>query len=127
MTNKKFTPKGRKKEEDKSFITSLIRNDPDVRKVFEEEAHRIEIAEQNKVARDSDILLLMALHEIYGFGEVRLKRFVKGLVELREYFKDFYEDDYIYAMEMRLKKETGIDIDEIEKEIENYVKSANQG
>lgn len=67
-----------------------------------------------------DAIILWVLHEEYGFGEARLKKFfetfntaVNGLLERYEMAED-ETDDQIWLFTHKLK-EAGIDIDEWEK------------
>lgn len=107
-----------KKSETHSYIDNLVHNDPEVRKVILEEAHRVQLEELKEMSEDLDTLILMSLHSIYGFGRERLLRFSKGLVELQKYYADRYEDCDMFAMKRDLKRFTGIDIAELEKEVE---------
>lgn len=101
-----------------SHIDRLLKNDPNVQKAIQEEAHRVNLLEAKKQAEDIDALILMTLHTVYGFGKTRLLRFAKGLAELQKYYEDRYEDCDIYAMKMHLRDYVGIDVTELQKEVE---------
>lgn len=99
-------------------INSLIKNDPEVQKAIQEEAHRVNLLEAKKQAEDIDALILMTLHKVFGFGKTRLLRFAEGLTELQKYYEDRYEDCDIYAVKKHLKEDVGIDVAELQKEVE---------
>lgn len=107
-----------KKSETRSYIDGLVHNDPEVQKVILEEAHRVQLLEAKAQAEDIDALILMNLYQVFGFGKTRLMRFVKGLVELQKYYEDRYEDCDMFAMKKHLKDYIGIDVSELQKEVE---------
>lgn len=107
-----------KKSETRSYIDGLIHNDPEVQKAILEEAHRVQLLEAKAQAEDIDALILMNLYQVFGFGKTRLMRFVKGLVELQKYYEDRYEDCDMFAMKKHLKDYIGIDVSELQKEVE---------
>ena len=112
-----------------SHIDRLLKNDPTVQQAIQEEAHRVNLLEAKKQAEDIDALILMTLHDIFGFGKTRLLRFAKGLAELQKYYEDRYEDCDIFAMKMHLKDYVGIDVTELQKEVERLAteESTNKG
>lgn len=112
-----------------SHIDRLLKNDPLVQQAIQEEAHRVNLLEAKKQAEDIDALILMTLHDIFGFGKTRLLRFVKGLAELQKYYEDRYEDCDLFAMKMHLKDYVGIDVTELQKEVERLAteESTNKG
>ena len=112
-----------------SYINRLLKSDPNVQKAIQEEAHRVNLLEAKKQAEDIDAIILMTLHEIFGFGKTRLLRFAKGLAELQKYYEDRYEDCDIFAMKMHLKDYVGIDVTELQKEVERLAteESTNKG
>ena len=112
-----------------SHIDRLLKNDPTVQQAIQEEAHRVNLLEAKKQAEDIDALILMTLHEIFGFGKTRLLRFAKGLAELQKYYEDRYEDCDLFAMKMHLKDYVGIDVTELQKEVEKLAaeESSNKG
>ena len=113
----------------RSHIDRLLKNDPIVQKAIQEESHRVNLLEVKKQAEDIDTLILMTLHDIFGFGKTRLLRFAKGLAELQKYYEDRYEDCCIFAMKMYLKDNIGIDVSELQKEVERLAaeESSNKG
>ena len=112
-----------------SHIDRLLKNDPTVQQAIQEEAHRVNLLEAKKQAEDIDALILMTLHDIFGFGKTRLLRFAKGLAELHKYYEDRYEDCDIFAMKAHLRDYVGIDVTELQKEVERLAaeESSNKG
>ena len=112
-----------------SHIDRLLNNDPNVQKAIQEEAHRVNLLEAKKQAEDIDALILMTLQDVFGFGKTRLLRFAKGLAELQKYYEDRYEDCDIFAMKTHLKDYVGIDVTELQKEVERLAaeESSNKG
>ena len=118
-----------KQSDMQSHIYRLLKDDPNVQKAIQEEAHRVNLLEAKKQAEDIDALILMTLHDIFGFGKTRLLRFAKGLAELQKYYEDRYEDCDLFAMKMHLKDYVGIDVTELQKEVERLLteESSNKG
>lgn len=118
-----------KRSDMQSHIDKLLKNDPDVQKAIQEEAHRVNLLEANKQAEDIDALILMTLHEIFGFGKTRLLRFAKGLAELQKYYEGRYEDCDLFTMKSHLRDYVGIDVAELQKEVERLAteESSNKG
>lgn len=112
-----------------SHIDRLLKNNPDVHRTIQEEAHRVNLLEAKKQAEDIDALILMTLHEVFGFGKTRLLRFAKGLAELQKYYEDRYEDCDLYAIKVHLRDYVGIDVAELQKEVERLAneESADKG
>ena len=113
----------------RSYIDRLLKNDPTVQQAIQEESHRVNLLEIKKQSEDIDTLILMTLHDIFGFGKTRLLRFAKGLAELQKYYEDRYEDCDLFAMKMHLKDYVGIDVTELQKEVERLAaeESSNKG
>lgn len=107
-----------KKSETRSYIDGIVHKDLEVQKIISEEAHRLNLLEAKKQAEDLDTLILMSLYEVFGFGKTRLLRFVKGFVKLQKYYEDRYEDCDMFAMKKYLKDYIGIDVSELQKEVE---------
>lgn len=118
-----------KQSDMQSYIDRLLKNDPTVQQAIQEEAHRVNLLEAQKQAEDIDALILMTLHEIFGFGKTRLLRFAKGFAELHKYYEDRYEDCDIFAMKAHLRDYVGIDVTELQKEVERLAteESSNKG
>ena len=112
-----------------SHIDRLLKSDPTVQQAIQEEAHRVNLLEAKKQAEDIDALILMTLHEIFGFGKTRLLRFAKGLAELQKYYEGRYEDCDLFTMKSHLRDYVGIDVAELQKEVERLAteESSNKG
>lgn len=64
-----------------------------------------------------DCMLLLMIHRRYGKGKKALIEFHKDFIETFRHFENFYEDDGNEIAKIKLRQETGIDIDELyEKE-----------
>lgn len=117
--SKVSTPKGSVKSSAvRERIDSMLHNDPKVQEAIREEARRANLLEAKRQAEDIDALILISLHRIFGFGKKRLLQFVEGLAELQKYYEDRYEDCDIYAMKVHLREQVGIDVAELQKEVE---------
>lgn len=117
QSKKKKGPAPVNKNEARKYINSLIQKDPKVQEAILEEARRINLLEAQKQQEDIDVMILMTLHECFGFGKTRLLRFAKGLVKVHKYYLDRYEDSDIYAMKSYLKDKVGLDVEKLEEEI----------
>lgn len=118
-TKKKKDPAYMVKQSDfRSHIDRVLKYDPNVQKAIEEEARRSNLEEAKRVSEDLDCLILLSLNEIFGFNKIRLMRFVKGLVRLRKYYAERYEDCDLYAMRQHLLERTGIDVSKLSEEVE---------
>lgn len=76
----------------------------------------------DKFALELDATILWTLHEGFGFGAERCKRFYNKVVECREDLLKRYdmEDDAEFILIHKLK-EIGIDLREWEKELKNHI------
>lgn len=109
-----------KQSEMSSFIGQMLQTE-EVKKVIKEEAERVNLQEAQKMAEDIDVLILMTLHTEFDFGKVRLERFVKGLAKLKKYYEGRYEDSDIFAMKRYLEERVGVNIADIQKEVDKIV------
>lgn len=117
-----------KQSDMQSHINRLVYTDPIVQKAIKEEAHRLNLLEAKKQAEDIDALILMTLHDVFGFGKKRLMKYVAGLAELQNYYEDRYEEYALGAIRMHLRDHVGIDVTEFHKEVEEFAKeNANKG
>ena len=111
-----------KKSEMRQFFDNAMRNDPLVRQLLQEEAHRINLAEARKQDMDILTLILMSLHRSKEkMGRKRLLRFCYTFNELQKYYSDFYEDCDMFAMRKHLREEVGIDVEKINDEIARFL------
>lgn len=106
----------------RAYINSLLRTDPDVQKAMQEEARKLYLSEAGKESLDVTTLVLFSLHRSERYGRKRLLKFASTFKELREYYEGRYEDCDLFAMRVHLKEETGIDLENLDEEIERYVK-----
>ena len=103
--------------------SGTLKLSPEVRDAMEAEAERMAkqaIDEMNMKNEDElDAMALYILHEEFGFGKERLKRFYNrfadGLRELGERYQMNEYDDRLWLCQRKLK-EIGIDISELRKE-----------
>ena len=90
------------------------------KKAMQIEIHR-QIAEYDRNnLNEIDAVILWTLHEEYGWGRIRLKRFYKSVNTAIRKLLDRYEmddSDSVWLCTYKLK-EYGIDLDEWEKEIQ---------
>ena len=109
-----------KRSDMQSHIDRLVHTDPIVQKAIREEAHRLNLLEAKKQAEDIDAIILMTLHDVFGFGKKRLLQYVKGLAELQKYYDDRYEEYALSAIKMHLRDQVGIDVVKLHKEVEQF-------
>jgi hypothetical protein len=83
------------------------------------EAHDIVRAQWSEQCRKADISILYALHNVFGFGAIRCRRFYHAMIEnhfqMCEDFQCKGDDSHYWVMEKRLK-DAGIDVDELRRE-----------
>lgn len=84
------------------------------RKALHEEIRRQCIEQTAQYEAELDVVVLYALHNIFGFGKERLERFYREMFKLRNEMKERYgtsEDDTMgdFAMYIKLK-EIGVDV-----------------
>ena len=99
----------------------------EVREAMEAEANRMareavdEVNRQNE--EELDAMVLYILHEEFGFGEKRLRRFYdrfyKGLRDLGSRYAMEEYDERIWLCKRKLREECGIDISKWGKEKED--------
>lgn len=102
-----------------------VKLSPEIREAMNAEAERmakLAIDEMNRDNEDElDAMALYILHEEFGFGEKRLKRFYErfslGLRELGEKYQMNEYEERLWLCQRKLK-EIGIDISEWKKEKE---------
>ena len=89
------------------------------RSAYNAEIYRQILENDEKFERDSIAVILWTLHEEFGFGEKRLKKFWKSLYFAHQQMREYYQmspDDDGWLCKRKLK-ENGIDIDEWYKEL----------
>lgn len=91
------------------------------------DARRVMLMEVNaELSRSTDrffydevCIILWSLHETFGFGKDRLKRFYCNYSNINQQLKKHYEmkDNDLHFLTDKLLKEIGVDIDAWEKEV----------
>ena len=74
------------------------------------EIHKNQLKEMGKMATDIDTSVLWCLHERYGWGAKRLRKFYKDLFDEHKRMRKFYEMDDLYPERQKLK-EIGVDVE----------------
>jgi len=89
-------------------------------KAMDEEIRRQILEQDERFSIDLDSTILYVLHEQFGFGSVRLKRFYTLLIkrhqELREHYQ-FDASDVAWLCRTKLKEECQVDVEQWYKEI----------
>lgn len=84
-------------------------------------AKKLVLQEYEKFCTKTDISMLYALHNTFGFGKERLERFYREWIKIHtEMVKNYQcdgDDSHYWVMEARLR-EIGVDIDALEKEVD---------
>lgn len=76
----------------------------------------------NENAKRYDMIQAYVLHEEFGWGKKRIKRFLRGIIDAHIYTLDRYEQRYQDEGYRQTLLRSGIDIDEIERELDYYAK-----
>lgn len=103
-----------------------IRLNPDSirRAVMQEEARKIAheavVDQIDDKAKQYDIILAYVLHTEFGFGEQRIRRFLHAIVDAHIYTRDRYGARYQDSAYYELLRRDGIDMGEIEDELDKY-------
>jgi len=91
-------------------------------KAMKQEINKQIIEHDEAFAMDSDATILWVLHEYFGFGYKRLRRFwevcFKSHAELKEYYQ-LNSDEVAWLCRYKLKQNVGIDIEEWYREADN--------
>lgn len=90
------------------------------RTMMKNEINRQILKQERHYQMDSDAMILYILHLCFGMGRERLMRFWRMSIEEHKRIKEFYEmqeyEDWKWVYRIKLKEETGIDIEELYKE-----------
>jgi hypothetical protein len=101
-----------------------------VREAKQREAHDIVRELWSEQCRKADISILYALHNVFGFGAVRCRRFYHAMIQnhfqMCEDFQCKGDDAHYWVMEKRLK-DAGIDVDELRREADEMAEEENYG
>lgn len=85
------------------------------RAVMQEEARRIA-----HEARSYDTAIAYVLHSEFGFGEQRISRFLRAVVDAHVYTRERYGTKYQDSAYYQLLRRDGIDMTKIEDELDEY-------
>ena len=91
---------------------------PSQRKAMNKEINRQVLERDKTYWLDIDAMTLWALHEVFGFGPSRLKRFFDAFDNIHEDLRKHYElstDDQTWLVRQKLK-DMGVDVAAWEKE-----------
>ena len=86
-----------------------------------QEVKHILLEEERTINNYLDVSILYAMHELFGFGKDRLKRFYMRFGEIHRAFVDHYlsanrdEAEWVYDKKL---KEIGVDVAEWRKELD---------
>lgn len=105
-------------------MKSICRFNKNQKTRLEQEVRKQVMIENEKYERSLDVFFIYCLHDVFGFGNNRIKRLYEKMLAIRNEMKARYKadeeensSDYLFAMEKQLK-DCGIDVDEILKEVE---------
>lgn len=94
------------------------------RAVMDEEARKIAheavVDQIDDKARSYDTAIAYVLHTEFGFGEQRISRFLRAIIEAHIYTRDRYGARYQDSAYYQLLRRDGIDMGEIEDELDKY-------
>lgn len=94
------------------------------RAVMQEEARKIAheavVDQIDDKARSYDTAIAYVLHNEFGFGEKRVRRFLHAVVDAHIYTRERYGTRYQDSAYYQLLRRDGIDMDEIEDELDKY-------
>lgn len=68
------------------------------------------LAKDKEYQLDIDTMVLWTLHQCYGWGATRLKRFYRDMMKEHLRMREFYELDDLYPERFKLK-EKGVDVE----------------
>lgn len=86
-------------------------------KALDAEVNRQLKEKKNEFLMDADAMILYTLHKEFGFGKQRLIKFFKTFINDYEKFIDEYDVEGRWMAAYRLKEATGLDIEELHKEM----------
>lgn len=78
--------------------------------IMMDEIHKNILAQERKTTIDIDTMVLWTLHNKYGWGKQRLKRFYGDLFEGHKEMREYYCTEEMYPERIKLK-EKGIDVE----------------
>lgn len=86
------------------------------KKILDEEVKQYFIQKKFENSKRIDATLMLMMHRVFGFGKERLLRFHKAFVEEYDRLCEDYQDDGAAIAAIKLRDETGVDIDELYKQ-----------
>ena len=105
-------------------MKSICRFNKNQKSRLEHEVKKQVLIENEKYERSLDVFFIYCLHDVFGFGNNRIKRLYEKMLSIRNEMKARYKadeeensNDYLFAMEKQLK-DCGIDVDEILEVVE---------
>ena len=94
------------------------------RAVMQEEARKIAheavVDQIDDKARSYDTAIAYVLHTEFGFGEQRISRFLRAVVDAHVYTRERYGTKYQDSAYYQLLRRDGIDMTKIEDELDKY-------
>ena len=75
------------------------------------------VEKRNEFLKDMDAMMLLSIHRKCGFGKRKLTEIFKSFILDYEKFIDDYQVEGAWMAAYRLKEETGLDIEELHKEM----------
>ena len=96
------------------------------RAVMQEEARKIAheavVDQIDDKARSYDTAIAYVLHTEFGFGEQRISRFLRAVVDAHVYTRERYGVHYQDSAYYQLLRRDGIDMKKVEDELDKYTK-----
>ena len=86
-------------------------------KAIDAEISRQLVEKRNEFLKDMDAMMLLSIHRKCGFGKRKLTEIFKSFILDYEKFIDDYQVEGAWMAAYRLKEETGLDIEELHKEL----------
>ena len=86
-------------------------------KAIDAEISRQLVEKRNEFLKDMDAMMLLSIHRNCGFGKRKLTEIFKSFILDYEKFIDDYQVEGAWMAAYRLKEETGLDIEELHKEL----------
>lgn len=86
-------------------------------RALDAEISRQLVEKRNEFLKDMDAMMLLSIHRKCGFGKRKLTEIFKSFILDYEKFIDDYQVEGAWMAAYRLKEETGLDIEELHKEL----------
>ena len=98
------------------------------RAVMQEEARKIAheavVDQIDDKARSYDTAIAYVLHNEFGFGEQRISRFLRAVVDAHVYTRERYGTRYQDSAYYQLLRRDGIDMQKVEDELDKYARDS---